>query len=107
MLSIPLRFTYRSLPDFHIAETHIKHMDLPILSQHRKEIERLVKEKHLSPEDALKLLIESHSDDQQAQFQKEEPSLQVTITISGKLISKGDLKETQGAGRVSVAWVGV
>ena len=68
-------------------------MDLPILSQHRKEIERLVKEKHLSPEDALKLLIESHSDDQQAQFQKEEPSLQVTITISGKLISKGDLKE--------------
>jgi len=66
-------------------------MELPILSQHRKEIERLVKETHVSPEQALKSLIKSHSDDMRAQFQKEEPGLQVRITINGKLTYNKEL----------------
>jgi hypothetical protein len=40
---IPLTFTYRFLPGLHVVETHRKDLDLPILSSHRKEIERLVK----------------------------------------------------------------
>jgi hypothetical protein len=83
-VTVPLRFTYRTLPDRQMIETHIKHMELPILSQHRKEIERLVKEEQQSPEDALISLIKSHTDDQIAQFHKEEPGLHVTITISGE-----------------------
>jgi hypothetical protein len=90
-VTVPLRFTYRTLPDRQIIETHIKHMELPILSQHRKEIERRVKEEHLTPEDALISLIKSHTDDQIAQFQKEEPGLHVTITISGKLTYNREL----------------
>jgi hypothetical protein len=92
-VSVPLRFTYRSLPDRHMIDTHIKHMELPILSQHRKEIERLVKEEHLTPEDALISLIKSHTDDQIAQFHREEPGLHVTITISGKLTYSKELLE--------------
>jgi hypothetical protein len=92
-VSVPLRFTYRSLPDRHMIDTHIKHMELPILSQHRKEIERLVKEEHLTPEDALILLIKSHTDDQIAQFHREEPGLLVTIIISGKLTYSKELLE--------------
>ena len=90
-VSVPLRFMYRSLPDRHMIDTHIKHMALPILSQHRKEIERLVKEEHLTPEDALISLIKSHTDDQRAQFHREEPGLHVTTTISGKLTYSKEL----------------
>jgi hypothetical protein len=73
-----------------MIETHIKHMELPILTQHRKEIERLVKEEHLTPENALISLIKSHTDDQLAQFHREEPGLHVTIT-SGKLTYNREL----------------
>ncbi len=90
-VTVPLRFTYRTLPDRHMIDTHIKHMDLPILSQHRKEIERLVKEEHLTPENALISLIKLHTDDQKAKFHKEEPNLHVTITISGKLTYNKEL----------------
>jgi hypothetical protein len=92
-VSVPLRFTYRSLPDRHIIDTHIRHVDLPILSQHRKEIERLVRETHVSLEEALKSLINQQSEERQDQFHKEEPGFQVTITISGELTYSKDLLE--------------
>jgi hypothetical protein len=60
-------------------------------NSYQKEIERLVKEEQLTPEDALISLIKSHNDDQIAQFHKEEPGLHVTITISGKLTYNKEL----------------
>jgi hypothetical protein len=81
---IPLKFTYRSLPSLQIVEAHSRQLDLPILSQHRKEIERLVSETHVSPEQALKSLINSHLEEKKAQFQQEHPEYHLTITMSGK-----------------------
>ena len=83
-VSVPLRFTYRLLPDRQMIDTHIRPVDLPILSQHRKEIEWRVTETRVSPEQALQSLINEHSEKLREQFEKEEPDLQVTITISGE-----------------------
>jgi hypothetical protein len=88
---IPLTFTYRSLPGLHIVETHSRELDLPILSWHRKEIERLVTEVHLSPEQALESLINAYIEEKRAQFHKEEPEYHVTITISGVPIYSKEL----------------
>jgi hypothetical protein len=92
-VNVPLRFTYRSLPDRQIIDTHIRHVDLPILSQHRREIERLVTEAHLSAEQALTSLINQQSEEMREQFEKEEPDLQVSITVSGELTYSKDLLE--------------
>jgi hypothetical protein len=45
---IPLTFTYRSLPSLQIVETHSRDLEIPILSQHLREIERLVRETYVS-----------------------------------------------------------
>ncbi len=84
-VTIPLTFTYRALPSLHIVETHRRDMDLPILSQHLKQIEQLVKEEQLSPEHALEALVQSHLEEKIKQFHQEEPGYHLTITISGEL----------------------
>jgi hypothetical protein len=90
---VPLRFTYHSLPGLHIVETHCKELELPILSWHCSEIERLVNEAHLSAEQALEALIQSHLQEKIDQFTTEEPGYHLTITISGELTySKALLK---------------
>jgi hypothetical protein len=63
---------------------HSKQLDLPILSWHVKEIERLVTETNLSPEQALESLINSHIEEKRQEFQREEPEYHLTITMSGK-----------------------
>jgi hypothetical protein len=79
---IPLTFTYRSLPGLHIVETHSRDLDVPILSWHVREIERLVKETHVSTEQALTSLITAHIEEKRKQFHQEEPAYHLTITIS-------------------------
>jgi hypothetical protein len=88
---IPLTFTYRSLPGLHIVETHSRDLDLPILSFHRKEIERLVTEAHMSPEQALESLVNAHIEEKREQFHKEEPGYHMSITISGELTYSKEL----------------
>jgi hypothetical protein len=90
---IPLTFTYRSLPGLHIVETHRKDLDLPILSRHLQEIERHVRETHVSAEQALKSLINAHIEEKRAQFHKKEPEYHLTITISGEPIYSKELLE--------------
>jgi hypothetical protein len=90
---IPLIFTYRSLPGLHVVETHSKDLDLPILSSHRKEIERLVRETQVSPEQALTSLINAHIEEKKAQFHQEEPAYHLTITISGEPTYSKELLE--------------
>ena len=90
---IPLTFTYRSLPGLHIVETHSRDLDVPILSRHLKEIERLVRETHVSAEQAQMSLITVHTEEKRAQFHKEEPEYHLTITISGEPIYSKELLE--------------
>jgi hypothetical protein len=92
-VKIPLMFTYRSLPSLQIVETHKRDLDLPILSQHIKEIERLVRETHVSAEQALTSLITAHLEEKRAQFHQEEPEYHLTITISGEPIYSKELLE--------------
>jgi hypothetical protein len=65
---IPLTFAYRSLPGLHIVETHSRDLEVPILSWHLKEIERLVRETHVSPEQVLKSLLNAHIEEKREQF---------------------------------------
>jgi hypothetical protein len=81
---IPLTFTYRSLPSLQIVETHSRDLEVPILRRHLNEIERLVRETHVSGEQALKSLITAHIEEKRAQFHKEEPGYHLTLTISGE-----------------------
>jgi hypothetical protein len=63
---IPLKFTYRSLPGLYIVETHSRDLEVPILSWHLKEIERLIRETHASAEQALTSLIQAHLEEKRA-----------------------------------------
>ena len=90
---IPLTFTYRSLPALQIVETHSRDLDIPILSWHIKEIERLVRETHVSAEQALTSLITAHLEEKKAQFHQEEPAYHLTITISGEPAYSKELLE--------------
>jgi hypothetical protein len=94
---VPLRFTYRSLPDRQIIESHINYADLPILRWHIKEIRFLVKETHVSPEQALesriKMYINAHIEEKREQFHKEEPGYHLTITISEEPTYSKELNE--------------
>jgi hypothetical protein len=85
---IPLTFTYHSLPGLHIVETHSRDLDVPILSRHLREIERLVRETHVSAEQALKSLITAHIEEKRAQFHKGG-----ACTISGGLTYSKELLE--------------
>jgi hypothetical protein len=90
---IPLTFTYRSLPGLHVVETHSRDLDVPILSWHLREIERLVSETHVSAEQALTSLITAHIEEKRAQFHQEEPAYHLTVTISGELTYSKELLE--------------
>jgi hypothetical protein len=90
---IPLIFTYRSLPGLHVVETHSRDLDVPILSWHLREIERLVSETHVSAERALTSLITAHIEEKRAQFHQEEPEYHLTITISGEPTYSKELLE--------------
>jgi hypothetical protein len=90
---IPLTFTYHSLPGLHVVETHSRDLDVPILSQHLREIERLVRETHVSAEQALTSLITTHIEEKRAQFRQEEPEYYLTITISGEPTYSKELLE--------------
>jgi hypothetical protein len=92
-VKIPLTFTYRSLPGLQLVETHNRELDIPILSWHLKEIERLVSETHVSPEQALKYLITAHIEEKKEQFHKEEPEYYLTIAISGEPTYSKELME--------------
>ena len=92
-VKILLTFTYHSLPGLQIVETHNRDLEVPILSQHLKEIERLVGETHVSPEQALKSLINKHIEEKRAQFHQEEPKYHLTVTISGEPIYSKELLE--------------
>jgi hypothetical protein len=90
---VPLRFTYRSLPDRQIIETHMRQLDLPILSWHIKEIKFLVTETNMSAEQALQSLINVSIEVKREQFQQEHPEYHLTITMSGKPTYSKELKE--------------
>jgi hypothetical protein len=90
---IPLIFTYRSLPGLHIVEAHSRDLDVPILSRHLREIERLVRETHVSAEQALMSLITAHIEEKRAQFHQEEPAYHLTVTISGEPTYSKELLE--------------
>jgi hypothetical protein len=90
---IPLKFTYHSLPGLHILETHSRDLEVPILSWHLKEIERLVRETDVSSEQALKSLITAHIEEKREQIHKEEPEYHLTITISGEPTYSKELLE--------------
>jgi hypothetical protein len=90
---LPLTFTYRSLLSLQIVETHSRDLEVPILSWHLKEIERLVRETHVSAEQALESLINAHIEEKRAQFHKEEPEYHLTITISGEPTYSKELLE--------------
>jgi hypothetical protein len=92
-VSVPLRFTYRSLPDRQIIDTHIKQLDLPILSWHIQEIRFLVTETHVSAEQALQSLINVYIEEKREQFQKEYPQYHLTITMSGEPTYSKELLE--------------
>jgi hypothetical protein len=92
-VKIPLTFTYRSLTGLHLVETHSKDLDLPILSSHIKEIERLVRETHVSAEQALTSLVTAHIEEKKEQFHQEEPEYHLTIIISGELTCSKELLE--------------
>ena len=88
-------------PHFHVSlpswppvvETHSRDLDVPILSQHLREIERLVRETHVSAEQALTSLITTHIEEKRAQFRQEEPEYYLTITISGEPTYSKELLE--------------
>jgi hypothetical protein len=90
---IPLKFTYRSLPGLHMVETHSRDLEVPILSWHLKEIEQLVREKQVSPEQALKSLLNAHIEEKREQFHKEEPEYHLTIIISGEPTYSKEMQE--------------
>jgi hypothetical protein len=84
MTELTRRHIYRSLPGLHIVKTHSRQLDLLILSWHRKEIERLVSETDVSPEQALTSLINAQIEEKRAQYHKEHPEYHLTITMSGE-----------------------
>jgi hypothetical protein len=92
-VKLPLTFTYRSLPGLQIFETHSRDLDIPVLSWHIKEIERLVRETDVSAEQALKSLINANIEEKREEFHKEEPGYHLTITITGEPTYSKELME--------------
>ena len=54
---VPLTFTYHTAPTGEIIDTDLRTMDLPIMNSHLQEINTLVKQTHISHEQALENLI--------------------------------------------------
>jgi hypothetical protein len=84
-VNVPLTFTYRTTSAGKVIETDSRIIDLPILHSHLKDVKTLVKQSKISPEQALENLILEQIKVKEKEYNQQEPSNHLTITISGEL----------------------
>ncbi len=78
---VTLTFTYRQRSNNAVIDFHTQTLDLPILEQHRQEMQALAKSLHLSDEQVLARMITAHLTEKAAAYNIAHPDSTVEIML--------------------------